>query len=117
MNIIYEDEYGQPIFWGNSTHPANVGDSVVIDDEEFKVKSRVFYPQLDKIIVILAQSIFNRVEDDSKESGRLTKLNAAILEVSKKQKAADKQTAELNEQLLSMKKHINRNIQRDTKKD
>ena len=49
MQIIYKDEYGVSLYWGASSHPANIGDTVIIEDEEYRVKSRIFSPVKDDV--------------------------------------------------------------------
>jgi len=115
MQIIYQDEYGSGVYWGQSSHPANVGDSVIVDEEEYYVKSRVFFPQEDKIIITVTQNMIRSTHKESTDSGRLNEMNNAILAVNKRQDASEKKGRALNEQIGSIRKHINQRIQQEKK--
>jgi septal ring factor EnvC (AmiA/AmiB activator) len=116
MNIIYQDEYGSGVYWGASTHPANIGDTVIVDAEEYRVKSRIFYPQEDKIVITVSQGSYRApVAESSSDNGRLNQLNAAIINTNKRIDDTEKKNRALNEQIVSVKKHINRRIQQDKK--
>ena len=115
MQIIYQDEYGSGVYWGQSSHPANVGDSVIVDDEEYRVKSRVFFPQDDKIIITITQNMVKSAQKESTDSGRLNEMSNAILAVNKRQDASEKKGRALNEQIGSIRKHINQRIQQEKK--
>ena len=118
MQIIYQDEYGSGVYWGASTHPANIGDTVIIEQEEYSVKSRVFYPQEDKIVITLIQGSYkSSVRESSDDAGRLGQLNAAIINTNKRIDATEKKNRALNEQLVTVRKHINQRIREENKKD
>ena len=116
MQIVYQDEYGSGVYWGASTHPASIGDTVIIEDEEYRVKSRIFYPLEDKIIITISQGSYRPpVTESSSDNGRLNQLNAAIIQTNKRIDDTEKKNRALNEQIVSVKKHINRRIQQDKK--
>jgi hypothetical protein len=116
MNIIYQDEYGTGVYWGASTHPANIGDTVVVDGEEYRVKSRIFYPQEDKIVITVSQGSYRApVAESAVDAGRLNQLNAAIINTNKRIDATDKKSRAVTEQVGSIRKHINQRIQQDKK--
>ena len=116
MQIIYKDEYGVSLYWGASTHPANVGDTVIIEDEEYRVKSRIFSPEKDEIIIIVGQGSYRApVAESAVDAGRLNQLNAAIINTNKRIDATDKKSRAITEQVGSIRKHINQRIQQDKK--
>jgi len=117
MTIVYKDEYGVGLFWGESSHPANVGDTVIIEEEEFRVKSRIFIPERNEIIIIVSQG-FNKSQtpsETSNDNGRLNRLSNAILDVNKRLETVEKKGRTLTEQVVSVKKHINQRIQQEKK--
>lgn len=116
MTIVYQDEYGTGLYWGQSSHPASVGDTVIIEDEEYRVKSRTFMPEKDDIIIVLTQgSMRAPVAESTVDAGRLNQVNAAIINTNKRIDATEKKNRALNEQIASVKKNINRRTQQDKK--
>ena len=117
MQIIYQDEYGSGVYWGASSHPANIGDTIIVDDEEYRVKSRVFFPQQDKIVITVSQGSYRApvAESSGVDAGRLNQLNAAIINTNKRIDATDKKSRAVTEQVGSIRKHINQRIQKDKK--
>jgi hypothetical protein len=116
MQIIYKDEYGVSLYWGVSTYPANIGDTVIIEDEEYRVKSRIFSPVKDEIIIVMTQGTYRApVAESAVDAGRLNQLNAAIINTNKRVDATDKKTRALTDQVSSVRKHINQRIQQDKK--
>jgi len=116
MHIIYEDEYGTGVYWGASTHPANIGDTVIVDGEEYRVKSRIFYPQEDKVVIVIAMGSYRApVAESSADKGRLSQLNAAIINTNKRVDATDKKNRALTDQVSVVRKHINQSIRQDKK--
>jgi len=116
MQIIYKDEYGVSLYWGASTHPANIGDTVIIEDEEYRVKSRIFSPIKDEIIIVMTQgSVRTPVSETASDAGRLNQVNSAIMQTNKRIDATEKKNRALNEQLVSVRKHINQRIRQDKK--
>lgn len=116
MQIIYKDEYGVSLYWGASTYPANIGDTVIIEDEEYRVKSRIFSPVKDEIIIVMTQGTYRApVAESSVDAGRLNQLNSAIINTNKRIDATDKKNRALNEQLVTVRKHINQRIRQDKK--
>ena len=119
MVIKYEDEYGTSIFWNNAanSHPANIGDTVIVDEEAYRVKSRVFYPKEETIVIVVSQGSYRTpvAESSGVDAGRLSQLNAAIINTNKRTDAVEKKNRALNEQIVSVRKHINQRIQQDKK--
>lgn len=115
MQIIYQDEYGEGVYWGQNSHPASIGDTIIVDDEEYRVKSRIFYPQDDKIVITVTQGMIRSAQTESTDSGRLNEVKNAILAINKRQDASEKKGRALNEQIGSIRKHINQRIQQEKK--
>lgn len=115
MKIIYEDEYGVDVYQGPSTRPADIGDSVIIGEEEYRVKSRTFYPEKDAMVVTLTQTSIRPKQKEDDTGGRLREMHNAIISVTKRQEVTEKQGRALREQIGSVRRHINQRIQQDKK--
>lgn len=118
MNLYYEDEYGV-VFPNITTAIApERGDTVIIDDEIYIVKSKIFYLSLNYAVVVLTETTAKPPKQEDSNSGRLNEMRNAIVALSKRQDDSDKTHLTLNEKISSVKKHINQRIQqekRDTK--
>ena len=115
MTIVYQDEYGTGLYWGKSSHPANVGDTVIIDDEEYRVKSRVFVPEKDDIIITVTQNMLRASVEESSDNTRQNQMHNAIIELTKRQDVNEKKHRAVSDQLGSVKRGINQRIQQDKK--
>lgn len=117
MKIDYEDEYGNKLYQssGDDFQPPPPGDNVVIDGQDWIVKSRVFIPQEQTVIVYVAEHIMRTQRPENSETGRLREMQNAILVVNKRQDATEKKSRALNEQIGSIRKNINQRIQRENK--
>lgn len=115
MQIIYQDEYGVGVYWGPSSYPAGIGDAVIVDNEEYRVKSRVFYPQDDKIIITITENMVMSVQKESADTGRLNTLNNAIIAVSRRQDVSEKKNKTLNGQVASVRQYIKQKNYQDKK--
>ena len=119
MQIIYQDEYGETIYSSKEDIPSTqipaAADTVVIDDEDWRVRSRVFHPAHNIVVVIITQNMIKSTQKESTDSGRLNEMNNAILAVNKRQDASEKRGRALNEQIGSIRKHINQRIQQEKK--
>ncbi len=113
--IIYEDEYGNEFQYRQTTIIPNVGDAVIIDEEEYRVKSRTLYPKVDSIVIIITQSIGRTSVAESSDTGRLSRLQSAIIETNKRQDAVEKKQRTLGEQISTVRRHVNQQIQKDNK--
>lgn len=120
MKIIYEDEYGETIYQSAQDVPAaqipTASDTVVIDDEDWRVKSRVFHVKENTVVVVITQNMIRSKDAASNDSGRLNEMNRVILDLSKRQDASEKKGRMLTEQISTVRKHINTTI-RNEKKD
>jgi hypothetical protein len=114
MKIEYQDEYGITLFQGSSV-PAAVGDIVIIQDEEYRVKSRIFMPMRDAVIVELTQTMIRTPVKENMDPSRLTSMHNAIVATNARQDAVEKRNRALTEEVRTVRKHINAQIQREKK--
>lgn len=112
MNIYYQDEYGEEIFKvGNNTQASllpQLGDTVTVEDEDWRVVSRTFHPEHDTIVVSVTQ---NQVKTKSVDDvgDRLSEMQRAIVATNKRQDEGEKKSRFLREQVSSLRSHIKRN--------
>lgn len=120
MKIHYQDEYGMNLFTVdanlNLQIPPVIGDTVIINGEDYRVQERIFNPVDNYIIISLTQNV---VRQKSKEvdnnSGRLAEMNNAILQINKRQEISEKKGRGLTDQVSGIRKHINQRIQQEKK--
>jgi septal ring factor EnvC (AmiA/AmiB activator) len=117
MIVQYEDEYETVLFKIVTDVVAlpSPGDQVVIDKEEYVVKSRTFYPDNNGVVITVTESAPRAPVAESNESGRLNQVNSAILQTNKRIDATEKKNRALNEQIITVRKHINQRIRQDKK--
>lgn len=117
MNIIYEDDYGVEIYSRELlvAIAPQPGDTVVIDEEDYRVKSRTFYPLNETLVVTVTQNMVRSSTTESTDNSRHTQMQNAILALSKRQDASEKKNRALNEQIVTVRKHVNQQIRKDTK--
>lgn len=113
MYVNYVNEYGDSIYWGSVGYHAQVGDTIIVDEEEYFVKSRLLIPQEDKIIITVTQNIVKSSAVGHEGSGRQTQMQNAILELSKRQDASEKSDRALREKIISTKNNLTRAIRKD----
>ena len=108
MQILYQDEYGEQLFLSEGGHIPAIGDTVNLDDEDWRVRSRTFIPMQTMVVIELTQNLVKpKKEDDN--SGRLAEMNNAIIAINKRQDISDKKSRMLKEQLVTVRQHIRRN--------
>jgi hypothetical protein len=115
MKIIYVDDYGELVFESDGLIQPSNGDTVVIDNEDWVVKHRTIHPDSDSLIVSITQNLVRSGKQPSNDSGRLNEMHSAIISINKRQDASEKKGRALNEQISSMRKHINTRIQQEKK--
>ena len=117
MKIDYEDEYGNKLYWssGEDFLPPAPGDTVIIEDQEWIVRSRTFIPKELTVVIYVSENIMRPQRPDNSETGRLREMQNAILAVNKRQDTTEKRSRALNEQIGSIRKNINQRIQRENK--
>ena len=111
MQVRYIDEYGTGLYWGQNVQPIApvIGDTVIIEDEEYRVKSRTFLPEKDEVVIEITQNIVRSKDPEDSTSGRLREMNRAIVDIGKRQDSQDKLTKSLREQTMSIRQHIRSN--------
>ena len=105
MKIIYSDEYGEEIFRSGIGILPSIGDTVSIDDEDWKVKSRVFIPKEDSVVIEISQNMVRSKSSDD-GSDRLAEMQRAIISVNKRQDVVEKKSRILREQLVSVRTQL-----------
>lgn len=117
--IEFQDEYGEQIYQIDSntfTHLPSSGDSVVLNDEDWVVKSRVFFPTQNAVLIVITQNLV-KVQEKAGTDNRLTDVQRAIMGIDKRQGAIEKKGRALSEQLVSVRSHVNQSIQRENKRN
>ena len=108
MRITYEDEYGNILLDSDMDYVASIGDSVVLGGEVYRVKTREFEPEENKIAVIVTQGSIKQPVAESKDAGRHVQLHNAIVELNKRQDLSEKNHRALTDNLSSVKQSVNR---------
>jgi len=115
MKINYQDEYGEQLYSTNGDITPSIGQSVIFDDEDYRVKNVTWMIEHGYVIVEITQNTVRSTQKESADSGRLNEMHNAILAVNKRQDASEKKGRALNEQIGSIRKHINQRIQQEKK--
>lgn len=113
MKIVYEDEYGEVLFKGTSTVLPNSNDPVVLDEVEWFVKSRIFHPEDDTVVIVVAENAESENFTEAKDS-RLNEMKSAILDLRRRQDKNESKGRLLREQLVSIRSFL-RTQQKPTK--
>jgi hypothetical protein len=109
MQVLYIDEYGEDLYLAEDSHVPTVSDTITLDEEDWRVKSRTFVPQKNAVIIEVTQGPMKSKISEDIDEGRLNKMQHAILEVSNRQKLTEKRVKSLREQSMSIRQHIRRN--------
>ena len=115
MKINYQDEYGEPLYSANADIVPSIGHTVILNSEDYKVRDVVWMVNSNYVIVEVTQNLVRTQQKESNDLGRLNSLHGAILAVNKRQDASEKKSRALNEQIGSIRKHINQRIQQERK--
>lgn len=107
MKIHYEDEYGVALFSSGEDgyFPPSIGDTVIIRDEEWRVKSRAFYPDKGFIVVQVSQNQVKIAEADAPDD-RLNEVKNAVAKLDKKVTTQEKKQRMLSEELVSVRTYL-----------
>ena len=108
MQILYQDEYGEELFLSESGQIPSIGDTVMLEEEDWRVRSRTFVPMQNAVVIELTQNLVRSKEEDGTGT-RLKEMGRAIVEINKRQDAGDKKIKSLREQSMSIRQHIRRN--------
>jgi hypothetical protein len=114
MKLIYEDDYGNIYNAGTANQIPRVGDSLMFDEEYFKVTDVVWDVMAETITVHYKENVVRSV-GISENTGRLNAVNNDIIALNKRQDASEKKTRALTEQVGSVRKHINQRIREERK--
>lgn len=105
MKIRYVDEYGVDVYETESLFIASVGDTVVFDDEDYRVKSRILDPREGVVVIELTQNqVRAKASDDNGD--RLAEMQRAIIQVNKRQDTQERKAGHLKEQLVSVRSYL-----------
>jgi len=117
MKIHYQDEYGEELYIAyNKNAVSRIGETVVIDKEEYRVKDVIWDAASDDVIVEVTQNLIRAAKETSDgTSGRLAEMQRAIVAVNKRQDSNEKKGRMLTEQVVTIRKHINQRIQQERK--
>lgn len=118
MQIIYKDEYDTTIYNDHVKIAIipNINDIVIIEEDEYRVKSRIFLPKSEMVIIIITQNTIRKSSQENGDSTRLKEMSNAIMALGKRQDAGDKKTRLLHEQIISVK-HLTSQRSKQDKKD
>lgn len=106
MQINFVDEYGESLLDSRSEYIPSIGDTVSIDDEDWRVKSRTFIPKQNGVVIELTQTQVRLKATDDEVGARLKEMQRAIVEVNKRQDVHEKKSRILREQLVSVRTHL-----------
>lgn len=117
MKIYYQDEYGEELYTAyNKSAVPRIGESVVIDEEEYKVRDVVWKADSDDVIVEITQNLVRASKETKDDTpGRLAEMQRAIVAVNNRQDTSEKKGRMLTEQVVTIRKHINQRIQQERK--
>jgi hypothetical protein len=107
MQILYQDEYGEQLFLSESGQIPTVGDTIMLEEEDWRVRSRTFVPMQNAVIIEVTQNLVRSKEEDGTGT-RLKEMGRAIVELNKRQDVSDKKSRLLREQLVTVRQHIRR---------
>lgn len=106
MQILYVDEYGEDLYLSEGGIIPSIGDTVSLEDEDWKVKSRTFVPMQTAVVIELTQTYLKSKTEEDGVGGRLQEMQRAIIEVKGRQDKQEKRTKSLREQAMSIRQHI-----------
>lgn len=115
MKLIYEDDYGNIYNAETANQIPRVGDSLVFDEEYFKVTDVVWDVIAETITVHYKENVVRSVKVSEDSTGRHRLLNNAIVALNKRQDESEKKTRALTEQVGTVRKHVNQRIQAERK--
>lgn len=105
MKIKYVDEYGVVVYESESLFIPVIGDTIVFDDEDYRVKSRTLDPRSGIVMIEMTQNqIKAKASDDNGD--RLAEMQRAIVQVNKRQDTQERKAGHLKEQLVSVRSYL-----------
>jgi len=116
MKIHYQDEYGEDLYIAyNTVTVPRIAETVVITDEDYRVKEVRWMVEGDYVVVTVTQNLIRSRDPENDNSGRLAEMQRAIVAVNKRQDVSEKKNRMLTEQVVTVRKHINQRIQQERK--
>lgn len=116
MKIYYQDEYGAELHTAyNRNSVPRIGETVVIKKEEYRVKDVVWEGDGDDVIVEITQNLLKSSKKENNDLSMFTEMRTALSALGSKFNAQEKKQRMLNEQVVSIRKHINNNIRQERK--
>lgn len=120
MKLHFEDEYGNVLkvkIANTVTNIPQTNDTVIIDSEEFLVKSRTFHLDHDIVVVSITQTMPKIISGTKQPDSRLNEVKTAIMGLTKRQDVLEKKEIHLNEQISNFKKQMTQLNRQQPKKD
>lgn len=120
MKVHFEDEYGNVLKIKIASTVINIpttNDVVIIDSEEFLVKSRTFHLDLEIVVVNITQTVPKIIAGHKQPDSRLNEAKTAIIGLTKRQDVLEKKEIHLNEQISNFKRQIDKITRQQQKKD
>ena len=115
MKTNYEDEYGNIVITSRTSFIPGIGDTIIIEDEEYFVKSRIFNPIEEVVTVMITQNMIKPKGKEDNFTGRLAEMNSAILRINSRQDVSEKKNRVINEKLGAVKQKISQRSQPEKK--
>lgn len=111
MKIYYQDEYGVVIHTSTATVLPQAGDTVIFQQDTYRVSSVAWMIELDQVVVSVTQNQTKLSEKDT-TTDRLSDINAAIIAVGKRVDHQEKKGRLLSEQLVSVRTQLRQKAQK-----
>jgi len=111
MKIYYQDEYGVVIYTATATLVPQAGNTVIFQQDTYRVSSVAWAIELDQIIVSVTQNQTKLSEKDN-TSNRLQDINTAIIAVGRRVDQQEKKGRLLSEQLVSVRTQLKQKAQK-----
>lgn len=111
MKIYYQDEYGVVIHTSTAAVVPSPGDTVIFQQDTYRVSSIAWEIELDQVTVSVTQNQTKLSEKDN-TGDRLSDINAAIIAVGKRVDHQEKKGRLLSEQLVSVRTQLRQKAQK-----
>ncbi len=119
MIVQYEDEYETELYKTTTDNVVlpNIGDTVMIADNQYITKARTFYPDAGGVVITLAEGGYSLKAPiaEKVDATRQNQMHNAIIELTKRQDVTEKKHRAVSDQLGSVKRGINQRIQQEKK--
>lgn len=121
MIVRFINEYGDNVFISNnSSMIPRIDETVIVDEEEYRVSSVVWQMHNNLVVVELRMPTNNRTEgepvNDTVGLREMTSLRRDIEDLRQSRETSNKTTRALSDSLQTIRKHINQRIQEENKK-